>query len=312
MIGPFPRIESQEFRGMGTNLGILIVVTSEAEATRSVVDITIARSLYARYEKIFSRFDQESELSRINSALDQPVVASREMHTVADRALTYYQEHDGLYDPRILTVLEASGYARDFLKHDFTPKGTLDSFDVSCPLAEDLIIEGEALRFRKRMDFSGIVKGYVTDRVAEYLGAQGWKNFLVDSGGDMYASGTPHDSPAWHITVEGLSDESVVFALSDMAIATSGISRRKWRSQGKPFHHLIHPKHPEQFSFDINTVSVVAASTEQADVLAKMLFLQNDADRKAVVEKKQLAALFLYTDHHVWISPAAKPYCLTT
>ncbi len=228
------------------------------------------------------------------------------------KALTYYQEHQGLYDPRIITVLEASGYARDFLKRDFSPSGDLATFDISCPLEEDLVLSEGTLLFRKRMDFSGIVKGYVTDRVADYLKTQGWRNFLVDSGGDMYASGRPHDSAAWHITVEGIDDGSLVFALSDTAVATSGITRRKWQSQGKRFHHLIDPKYPEKFLFDVKTISVIAPSTEESDVLAKMLFIKSDTERKDMVEQHGLAALFYYSDQSTWISLAAQRYCLKT
>jgi thiamine biosynthesis lipoprotein len=310
MPGEFPRIESKEFRGMGTTLGVLLVVNDEEEVTRSIVDIVVAQSMYVRFEKIFSRFDPESELSHINASLGKPVVASGAMLEVARKALTYHDTYAGLYDPRIITALEASGYARDFQKKDFSPSGTLASYDVSRTLAEDLIVSDETVTFHKRMDFAGIVKGYVTDRVAQFLTAQGWTNFLVDSGGDMYASGKPHDSEAWHITVEGVRDGQLVFALSHMAVATSGISRRQWERGGKRFHHLINPKNPDQFSFDVSTISVIASSTEAADVLAKILFIQNDEERKAYIETQKLAVLILYTDQTLWMSLAARPYCL--
>jgi len=310
MTGTFPRIESREFRGMGTDIGLLLVVRNEEEVTRAIVDIIIARSEYARYEKIFSRFDLTSELSSLNTSLGKLIKVSSEMLEVAGKALVYYTEHDELYDPRIITVLEASGYARDFQKKDFTPQGTLASFDVSRTLEQDLIISDDTVTFFCRMDFAGIVKGYVTDKITTFLKTKGWTNFLVDSGGDMYASGRPHDASAWNIIVEGLNDGNMVFPLSNNAIATSGISRRKWEHGGKHFHHLIHPKHPEQFSFDVKTLTVVASSTEEADVLAKTLFIRDDTDRKTFATEHNIAVLILYSDQTTWISPTAQKYLL--
>jgi len=92
-------------------------------------------------------------------------------------------------------------------------------------------------------------------------------------------------------------------------VATSGISRRKWERDGKRFHHLIHPEHPEDFAFDVKTISVIAPSTEEADVLAKVLFIQSDEERKKMAVDHNIAALVLYYNRGAWISPAAKRYC---
>lgn len=297
---------------MGTDLAVLIIVDNEAESIKASADIAVAKSFYAHYERVFSRFDEKSELSRINASLGRYLDASEDMRRVAASAIVYHQRYSGLYDPRIIGALEAAGYARDFEKQDFAPAGSSSSFDHSIPLAEDILISGERILFRNRMDFSGIVKGYATDRVAQFLSSQGWKNFLVDSGGDIYAAGKPHDASAWNITVEGIDDQGLTLTLSDIAVATSGISRRRWIRGENRYHHLIHPKHPDRFLFDTSTISVIAPTTEEADVLAKVLFIEDAAARRSYIIRNQVAAICFSAEKEVWISPSAKRFLTST
>ena len=108
------------------------------------------------------------------------------------------------------------------------------------------------------MDFSGIAKGYIVDQAAEFLKKRGWKNFLVDAGGDMMISGRNSEGEKWRIAVEGVPEEKLMLEISGKGIATSGISRKKWQINGKKFHHLVNPKDPNNFSYELRTVSVIA------------------------------------------------------
>lgn len=295
---------------MGTDLGVLIVVATEAEANQAVTDLLIVQDLYRRLEKIFSRFDPESELSFINARIGAMVPASAEMRDVASRSLVHFRETDGLFDPRIIGALEVAGYARDFKQGDFTPVGTSEAVALTRPLAEDLVVDGEKILFSCRMDFSGIVKGYATDRAAEWLRSRGWKHFLVDSGGDMYAAGRPPETEQWHISIEGADEGIIYLLLSDSAVATSGISRRKWERDGKRFHHLIHPAHLQDFAFDLRTVSVLSPTAEQADVTAKVLFVQDETARQTFARDRRIGAIFLAYSGKIVVSEAARSFCV--
>jgi len=123
------------------------------------------------------------------------------------------------------------------------------------------------------MDFSGLVKGYVTDLAAEHFKNKGWENFLIDSGGDIFASGLNENKEKWLVDLEGFSQNKLLIMISDEAVATSGITRRKWSQGEKKFHHLINPKNPEKFNFDIKSVTVISKTAEEADIWAKVLFL---------------------------------------
>lgn len=295
---------------MGTELGLLIVVKNEEEAKRARTDLSAAKEKYARLEKIFSRFDPESELSRLNAHLNEAIPASADLTAIAKKSLDYYESTEGIFDPRIIGHLESIGYAKDFKKSDFTPIVPLSPPDISKDLKSDLQISEGKVRFSERMDFSGIVKGFATDQITAFFREMGWRNFLVDSGGDMFAAGRPPESEKWNIAVEGVDEKNLHLSISEKAVATSGISRRKWERDGKRFHHLIHPKYPTNFSFDLRTVSVIADSAEEADVLAKTIFIKDKEEREKFVESQKISAIFLFYSGRVKISSSAKEHCV--
>jgi thiamine biosynthesis lipoprotein ApbE len=75
-----------------------------------------------------------------------------------------------------------------------------------------------------------------------------------------------------------------------------------------PFHHLVNPIEPGKYSFDLKSVSVVAASAEEADVTAKILFLMGRADGWKYAREKNRAALFLDSRGNARYSPAMREY----
>ena len=78
------------------------------------------------------------------------------------------------------------------------------------------------------------------------------------------------------------------------------------------YHHLINPKHPNVFSFDILSVTTLAETAERADFIAKTLFLMGIKDGYAYAKKHSVPALFVENKTaSPHISPAMRKYILT-
>ena len=52
------------------------------------------------------------------------------------------------------------------------------------------------------LDFGGFGKEYAVDRVADLAREHELDDFLIDFGGDVFASGSPPDAPAWRVGLE--------------------------------------------------------------------------------------------------------------
>ena len=300
---------------MGTEAYIEIVHRKN-ETQRAKQSLEKAIGCCFEKVRIFNRFDSESELSQFNKHIGNFRNASPDMLTLALHALAFHKESDGLFDPRILSVLEQVGYEEDFshipprpsiLERLFSPRTT--------PLKHDLKVWGERLRFETIMDFSGIAKGYILDKMADCLRNDQWQNFLVDSGGDMVLCGTNREGTPWNINVENIPETSVLLEITEKAIATSGITRKQWTSsQGKRYHHLINPRHPNTFSFDLLSVTAISTSAERADFLAKTLFLMGEKEGLSCATKHSIPAIFVTANtqestQRTWhLTPSMNPY----
>jgi FAD:protein FMN transferase len=301
------RVIEESFKKLGTDICLKVVVHNKKEEEKAKRDIEKAREIYQEQEKIFSRFDEKSELSKLNQNIGTFQKASPDILYVAERSLFYYKLSNELFDPRVLEILECIGYKNDFKKTDFC-KILIKEINLKKPkhLEKDLKIEREKIFFGCRMDFSGIAKGCITDRVSVYLKKQGWKNFVVDSGGDMYLAGSDEDGERWTVEIESIPQKEFTFDVFEEAVATSGISRRKWEIQGKKMHHLINPKNPQNFSFDLKSVTVIEENCERADVLAKTLFLMGKDNGLSFSKQSDIKSIFLDYRGNVFLSPNIK------
>jgi len=300
-------IFSQEFRALGTEIRIFLVVDREKTIEDAKDILEEIKKIYQEKEKIFSRFIEKSELSKLNANIGIFKTASEDILYLTQKSLEYYKESEGYFDLRILEVLENVGYEKNFKTNTFFQKEIeKDKIFPKDKLSDDLKIKKGQVYFGRRIDFSGIAKGYITDLISQYLENSGWQNFLVDSGGDIFAKGKNESQESWGVEVEGISQDNIILNLENSAVATSGITRKKWEVGEKKYHHLINPLHPYDFSFDLKSVTVKAEICEIADVLAKVLYLMGQKRGMEYANQKKIPAIFLDYRGNVYLSEKMK------
>lgn len=304
----------KEFRKFGTDIDFQIIVSNKIFAAKAKKTLEIAEKKCDEIEKKFSRFDSNSELMMFNASLGKLMIASEMFLFLANSALKYYDKTGYQFDPRIINELENAGYDVDFksinsvkdLRGLCTSREIIVDFKRS--LHEDLIIEGDKIIFNQRMDFTGIVKGFTVDYISKMFRIDGWENFLVDCGGDMFFSGSDQNGNPWYIDIEGIPYENLMLSLSGFGVATSGIASRKWEVNGKRYHHLIDPKNIGNYCFDLKSVTVVDKRTEMADVLAKTLYIAGKEKAKVIANEKKIATAIIDYKGNTWISNGLKKY----
>lgn len=294
----------EEFRTMGTDASVSLSgsASGQAELVAGIKDI------FERNEHRFSRFDPQSELSRLNASLGQEQAVSASMLSVLELSAQYHHRFPEYFDPRILEYLEAAGYDRDFRQLDFSGNTvTAPDGPIAGELEEDVMIDPVRgrVRLKRRIDLAGIVKGWTVDECSRYLLAKNRKDFIIEAGGDMFVSGQESPGRPWTVDVEGVGQQAVL-RLEDEGIATSGISRRKWRRGKERYHHLVDPRSPQHFSHDLKSVTVVSDSTTEADVLAKVIFLMGREKGLAWASDNGIRCLILDYKNQTYVSPKIK------
>jgi thiamine biosynthesis lipoprotein len=263
-------MQRHRFDAMGTWVECLVEAPPTPALTRALRDV---QDEFARLEAMLSRFRPESELSRLNR--NGSVEASPELRELVALALAARRETGGRFDPTLHDAVVAAGYDRTFtaLMDDGAstrrPSG-----------GGEVAIRGRRIELGRNayLDLGGIAKGYAADRCVPVLAEHG--PALVNAGGDLAVSGPRAHGRPWPVAVDVPSGLLTV-TLDNGGLATSGRDRRRWRRDGEERHHLIDPQTLRPAEGGPISVTVAAASATAAEILAKALFLAEDAEREA-------------------------------
>jgi FAD:protein FMN transferase len=285
-------MQRQEFHAMGTTVELLLPQEQVEQGSEAV------RQLFSHWEQTLSRFQADSELSRLNRTAGKPMRVSRLLLDVLQKALTAAQATGGMFDPTLLNQLVRIGYDRSF---DILPLRLPDTVSSAIPggswraikiqhddeQAHVTLPEGAAL------DFGGIAKGMAVDASLNRLKQLGMRTALVNAGGDLALLGLPAHMEHWSVGIQG-KGVTWNIPLRSGALATSGTGRRRWQQGTQHRHHLIDPRTGESAPSALWSVTVVAERCEQAEVAAKVAFLLGPEGGKTFLQQHGLAGLLLF------------------
>ena len=111
------------------------------------------------------------------------------------------------------------------------------------------------------IDLGSIAKGYITDKLADFLEKNGIEEFLIDSRGDICVRGKLfHILGIQHPRKKGITCS---IKIKNQAVATSG----DYMQYSTKFEesHIINQK-------DFSSITIVAPTLEEADVYATAIF----------------------------------------
>jgi len=272
-----------------------------------VVDQVEARFL--EVEAALSRFRPHSELSRLNRSGGRPFPASPLLLAVLRDALAAAAASDGAFDPTLIDALEAAGYARSF-DH---MHGVWEASTTRLPGRWTDVEVGHdgriVLHNGVRVDLGGFAKGWTVDTCEELMvSCESW---VINAGGDLLARGPGPTGEGWLVGIENPFDTSKdvgVILVQDMAVATTSRMRRRWNTASGPAHHIIDPSTGRPADTGLASVSVIASSAAEAEVLAKSLFLLGPVEgAKAVASGLAAGAVFMRDDgFDIWAGHAAR------
>ena len=153
------------------------------------------------------------------------------------------------------------------------------------------------------IDVNAIAKGWGVDRIFDYLQVNGITRFMVEIGGEIRVSGLNNKGQKWKIGIDkpemqNQPGEKIykVVALKDQSMATSGNYRNFFEYDGIKYSHIIDPRNGKSIVSDISSVTVVAPSCLDADVLATALSVMSYSDGLNLIDSLEgYEALWIIT-----------------
>lgn len=296
-------------------LGSMATVTIAGlpqEAARAGIEAAFA--VFARVDWSMNEWRPDSPLSALNAAAGHGWVAlPADLCDVLREARRAARRTGGLFDPTWAALSDLWRFDRP----DFTPPDPA-RVAAACRLVDhralllrnlaDGACEGRLPMVGMRVGLGGIAKGWALDTAARALRALGYRDFLLQAGGDLFASGRRGGAP-WPVAVRdprgGPLDTIASVPVSDRAFSTSGDYEHAFVKDGRRYHHLIDPRTCEPARAS-QAVSVLARTAVEAEVLGKALFIAGGRDALALAARFGAEALVVTASGEVLSSPGLR------
>ncbi len=305
----------RSFRSMNTCIEVVVCI-EEDKCVAGEKALDDVQSLFIGVEETLSRFNPESELSRLNASAGYPFQVSEFTFKVVKAALEAARMTNGLFEPAVLPSLLAAGYDRSFEQlpprtSAFQPGHSLPGFswkDIKLDPINHTIYMPEGCG----IDLGGIGKSWAVDRICSELN-QNFSGYAVDAGGDIFVGGKRADGSLWSI---GIADsfspdrDLAVLEISDLAICTSSTKKRSWLAGGRHNHHIIDPRTGKPSSTGVAAATVMAESTVRAEIISKTaILLGPEAGIRFIEEQVGVSGLLVLENRSILRSKGFPEVC---
>ena len=288
---------------MGT---VVTITVSHRDSSFAHQSIEQAFAEIIKQESVFNRHDSATAISQLNAhgRLDG---APRELCALVSESLALGNRLNS-FDITVAPLV-------DLMRTHANPRGEISLNRAELAEARALmdrnsvLVSENAIRLGKSgmaVTLDGIAKGAITDRASSVLRSLGATSHLINSGGDIYASGLKADGKAWRVGVThpgmqqamnktGSEKLPAVCSLRNRAMATSG-TYEAFYDKKQRFHHLIDPQNGQCQPY-FSSVTVTAPSAKLADALATALSAMPEREARLAVEgMPNCAAFFIARD----------------
>jgi thiamine biosynthesis lipoprotein len=258
--------------------------TDAALARRSILRM---EAEIARYERIFSLFRPDSEISRLNAtgALTNP---APELRALIEESQRFSVISGGAFDISVQPLWQL--YEAHFWSHTQVVADIVArAQEVAGELVDFRRIETGARRIafaRQGMGITlnSVAQGFITDAIADMLRNEGFEQAVVDLG-EFRVLGRHPDGHAWRIGIQNAltpTEVGRVIELDNTALAVSGGYGTTFEPTGR-FNHIFDPQTGASAN-KLADAAVIGPRATAANALAVAVCVVGEERGRALLE----------------------------
>ena len=255
-----------------------------------------------RVNQQMSTYLKDSEITQFNDSKSTDWFSvSLETAKVVDLSLQISVVSEGAFDVTVGPLVNLWGFGPGKRKNTIPTDAELEAASAHVGY-KNLSVRLDPPALKKldpelQADLSAIAKGHGADRVGKVIETNGIKNYFVEIGGEIFASGNRADGQPWQVGIEAPLDFKrsikTIIGLSGVALATSGDYRNFFESEGQRFSHTIAPNTGRPVSHQLASASVVSDNRELADAIATCMMVLGPEQGLQLAETKNRAVLLM-------------------
>ncbi len=221
---------------------------------------------------------QDSELGRLNSS-GYSQKLSDDLAEVLRLGLYYSSTSNGVFDITVKPFTDLW----DFKNQTIPTKQKIDLARLKVGY-KNISLKGNTAKLKNgtQIDLGAIAKGYIADRVVEFLTKQGITSAIINLGGNVSVIGKnqgKHFSVG--IQMPFSNELAATVMCNDISVVTSGTYQRYFEVDGKQYHHLLDLKSGMPAENSLASVTIISKNATRADALSTLCFL---LDKKKGIE----------------------------
>lgn len=255
-------------------------------------------SMCSEYENVFSRTLETSELYKLNHNPDFINGADLYVSDTLSECITKTLEYSGVFgikysimsgtlcdlwdynnetipenDDIVSNCIAIDAYKLTVINNRIKLTFNVENFKQSAEkygyvnLANDT--GTNILMPNVEINLGSSAKGYIADKICEYLKDNGINDAIIDLGGNIVVIGDKYDGSMYKIGIKKpFSEENESYAVckvADKAVVTSGIYERYFEKNGTIYHHIIDCSTGYPVSNDILSVTIITDDSLLAD-----------------------------------------------
>lgn len=303
-------------------LNTAVQITIYDSQDKALLDDCLA--LCDKYELIFSRTNEKSELYKLNHRKDvsdgdfstdgqttpYPVSGtadtwhiSEDLASLLSQGLSITRESDGAFDIAIAPLTSLW----DFTAED--PKVPDDAaIQKALPLcsSDGVTIDGQDITLPSddiQFDVGAIAKGYIADRMKDLLVKKGVKSAIINLGGNVLCIGSKPDGTPFKVGIQkpfaDRNETEAVMDITGKSVVSSGIYERCFKQGGKLYHHILNPQTGYPYDNGLISVTIISDQSVDGDALSTTCFALGLEDGLKFAEKKGVQAVFITEDYEL-------------
>lgn len=278
------------------------IITITVYDDNHIVFLDECFSIAEKYENLLSKTVETSDIYKINHSNQKPTVVDSETIYLLEKALEYAKITNGVIDPTILPLSDLWNFG----ENNTVPLSKDIASSLSYVGYENVIIDKETNSVilnhpNAGIDLGFIAKGYIADKMKEYLLSNGVESALINLGGNILTIGNKPDGSPYVLGIqEPFSDgQSSIpnVSIRDKSLVTSGVYERYFYENGILYHHILDTKTGYPIDNNIWGVTILSDSSMEGDAYSTICLCLGLEDGMKLIEKTEgLEAMFITND----------------
>ena len=263
------------------------------------------------YEKMLSSTVEGSDIWNINHSGGSPTTVSPDTAKLLERALYYCELSNGKLDITLGDISKQWNFSENAgLDSPILPSDEVINELLKAANYHNITIDGQEVTLSNpetSIELGFIAKGYIADRLYDYLKNIGVTSAIINLGGNVKVVGSKPDGTAFKIGIQkpfaDMGETFTVVDISDSSVVSSGVYERYFNYDGKLYHHILDPKTGYPYETDILSASIKTNSSTDADALSTLCFILGpDAGIELIESLENTEVMYITNNYEMFVS----------